>query len=161
MSQVENVQNHSHFPVPYSPCPCRCGASDQTFDISDCPFREECAELCSIITNTSGPFQHCHFRIDPEPFFTSCVYDLCAYPQTWGQDLLCSSVEAYDAACTTLGLQIPDWRSDLICCKFAGCMHPSLRYGMLRIRIKIGFSNCGTRCCEGKNRRRTQVFSAT
>ncbi|XP_058260767.1 alpha-tectorin-like [Hemibagrus wyckioides] len=92
-----------------------CGASDQPVDENDCPFREEYSALCSIITNSSGPFQHCHFRISPQSYYSSCVYDLCAYPQTWGQDLLCSAVEAYDAACTMLELLIPNWRSDLSC----------------------------------------------
>lgn len=103
----------------------RCGANDQPDD-NDCPFRDEYSELCSIITNTSGPFQHCQFRINPESYFSSCVYDLCAYPQTLGQDLLCSAVEAYDAACTSLELQIPDWRSDLACCKYIMFMHTSM-----------------------------------
>ncbi|KAK3508570.1 hypothetical protein QTP70_032905 [Hemibagrus guttatus] len=98
-----------------------CGASDQPVDDNDCPFREEYSALCSIITNTSGPFQHCHFRISPQPYYTSCVYDLCAYPQTWGQDLLCSAVEAYDAACTMLELLIPNWRSDLSCSRVDPC----------------------------------------
>ncbi|GAA6096266.1 alpha-tectorin-like isoform X1, partial [Tachysurus ichikawai] len=54
-----------------------CGASDQPVNDNDCPFREEYSALCNIITNTSGPFQHCHFHISPESYFSSCVYDLC------------------------------------------------------------------------------------
>ncbi|XP_046691095.1 alpha-tectorin-like isoform X4 [Silurus meridionalis] len=99
----------------------RCGVNDQPVDPNDCAFREEYSRLCSIITNTSGPFQHCQFRINPESYFSSCVYDMCAYPQAWGQDILCSAVEAYDAACTTLELQIPDWRSDLSCSRMDPC----------------------------------------
>ncbi|XP_047672157.1 alpha-tectorin-like isoform X20 [Tachysurus fulvidraco] len=98
-----------------------CGASDQPVNDNDCPFREEYSALCNIITNTSGPFQHCHFRISPESYFSSCVYDLCAYPQSLGQDLLCSAVQAYDAACTMLELMIPNWRSDLSCSRTDPC----------------------------------------
>ncbi|XP_060720764.1 alpha-tectorin-like [Tachysurus vachellii] len=98
-----------------------CGASDQPVNANDCPFREEYSALCNIITNTSGPFQHCHFRISPESYFNSCVYDLCAYPESLGQDLLCSAVEAYDAACTMLELMIPNWRSDLSCLRTDPC----------------------------------------
>ncbi|KAK2864905.1 hypothetical protein Q7C36_004059 [Tachysurus vachellii] len=75
-------------------------------------------------SNTSGPggpFQHCHFRISPESYFSSCVYDLCAYPESLGQDLLCSAVEAYDAACTMLELMIQNWRSDLSCSRMDPC----------------------------------------
>lgn len=124
-------------PSPSPSCvPSRCGTSDQPDDANDCLFREEYSALCSIITNTSGPFQQCHLRINPESYFTSCVYDLCSYAQTWGQDLLCSAVESYDAACTMLELQVPDWHSDLSCCKDAVFMHSSLN-----LNLKDGLSN--------------------
>ncbi|XP_062843713.1 alpha-tectorin-like [Trichomycterus rosablanca] len=89
-----------------------CGANDQTRDSEDCPFRQEYSDLCSIITNTSGPFQQCHQYINPKTYYTSCVYDLCAYS---GRDMLCPSVEAYEIACTMMELQIPDWRTELSC----------------------------------------------
>ncbi|KAL2101801.1 hypothetical protein ACEWY4_003562 [Coilia grayii] len=66
-----------------------------------CLFREEYTELCSIITNSSGPFQQCHLHVDPQAYFTSCVYDLCAYTPANG--MLCSAVEAYETACSLLG----------------------------------------------------------
>ncbi|XP_035380960.1 IgGFc-binding protein-like [Electrophorus electricus] len=93
-----------------------CGATDQTADPNTCPFRLRYSDLCSIITNTSGPFHLCHGHVNPAPYFTSCVYDLCAYPST--SDMLCSAVEAYQAACVMMQLQISDWRADLSCRPF-------------------------------------------
>ncbi|KAL2101800.1 hypothetical protein ACEWY4_003561 [Coilia grayii] len=89
-----------------------CGASDRIGD-DLCLFREEYTGLCSIINNSSGPFQQCHLHVDPQAYFTSCVYDLCAYTPANG--MLCSAVEAYDTACSVLGLQTPEWRPALHC----------------------------------------------
>uniref|UniRef100_I3KI08 VWFD domain-containing protein n=1 Tax=Oreochromis niloticus TaxID=8128 RepID=I3KI08_ORENI len=91
-----------------------CGSTDEDDDgLNDCTFREEYSQLCSVITNTTGPFSACHLHSDPEPFFTSCVYDLCLYTPANG--MLCSAVSAYERTCSVLGLVIPDWRSGLLC----------------------------------------------
>ncbi|XP_026018806.1 alpha-tectorin-like isoform X1 [Astatotilapia calliptera] len=92
-----------------------CGSTDQRSGdgLNDCTFREEYSQLCSVITNTTGPFRACHLHSDPEPFFTSCVYDLCLYTPANG--MLCSAVSAYEKTCSVLGLDIPDWRSGLLC----------------------------------------------
>ncbi|XP_030630870.1 alpha-tectorin [Chanos chanos] len=96
-----------------------CGASDRTADDNECPFVDEYTQLCAIITNTSGPFQNCHLHVDPAPYLMSCVYDLCLYTPANG--MLCSAVEAYEAACSVLGLQIPEWRADLHCSVLDPC----------------------------------------
>ncbi|XP_035468628.1 alpha-tectorin-like [Scophthalmus maximus] len=92
-----------------------CGSTDgENGDgLNDCTFMEEYAELCNIITNTSGPFGACHLHSDPQPFFTSCVYDLCLYTPANG--MLCSAVSAYERTCSVLGLNVSEWRSTLHC----------------------------------------------
>ncbi|RVE59517.1 hypothetical protein OJAV_G00189290 [Oryzias javanicus] len=91
-----------------------CGSTDEESDgVDNCRFLEEYSELCSIITNTSGPFSACHLHSDPQPFFSSCVYDLCLYTPANG--MLCSAVSAYEKTCTVLGLTIPEWRPSLHC----------------------------------------------
>ena len=97
----------------------RCGASDRIGD-GMCLFRAEYTDLCSIITNSSGPFQQCHLHIDPQAYFTSCVYDLCAYTPANG--MLCSAVQAYETACTVLGPRTTEWRSALHCCEYSVCV---------------------------------------
>uniref|UniRef100_A0A8C9V9W4 Si:ch211-39f2.3 n=1 Tax=Scleropages formosus TaxID=113540 RepID=A0A8C9V9W4_SCLFO len=58
------------------------------------------SELCGIITLSSGPFSNCHLHIDPTPYFTSCVLDLCLYSSA--NHMLCSAVAAYEAHCKLL-----------------------------------------------------------
>ncbi|XP_061564377.1 alpha-tectorin-like isoform X2 [Cololabis saira] len=97
-----------------------CGSTDEDIDgLNDCPCLEEYSELCSVITNTSGPFSDCHPDSDPQPFFTSCVYDLCLYTQANG--MLCSAVSAYESTCSALGFNIPEWRPALQCAESDPC----------------------------------------
>ncbi|XP_071757273.2 alpha-tectorin [Centroberyx gerrardi] len=99
----------------------RCGSTDDRSGggLDDCRFREEFSDLCSVITNTTGPFSACHLHSDPQPFFTSCVYDLCLYTPANG--MLCSAVSAYERTCSILGLDIPPWRSALRCAETDPC----------------------------------------
>ncbi|KAM4623712.1 alpha-tectorin-like [Polymixia lowei] len=102
-----------------------CGASDERSGDGDCVFRQEYSDLCSIITNITGPFTSCHLHSDPQPFYTSCVYDLCLYTPANG--MLCSAISAYERTCSVLGLDIPAWRSDVLCaesdpCEDLGCV---------------------------------------
>ncbi|CAK6971012.1 alpha-tectorin-like [Scomber scombrus] len=100
-----------------------CGSTDDPNDdiLNDCPFREQYSELCSVITNSSGPFSACHLHSNPQPFFSSCVYDLCLYTPANG--MLCSAVSAYERTCSVLGLNIPEWRSALLCAESDPCEH--------------------------------------
>ncbi|KAG7227877.1 hypothetical protein INR49_013671 [Caranx melampygus] len=97
-----------------------CGSTDEdSGGLNSCTFVEEYSELCSVITNTSGPFSDCHLHSDPQPFFTSCVYDLCLYTPANG--MLCSAISAYERSCSVLGLNISDWRSALHCAETDPC----------------------------------------
>ncbi|TDG98066.1 hypothetical protein EPR50_G00214120 [Perca flavescens] len=98
-----------------------CGSTDERSGdgLNNCPFMEEYSELCSVITNSSGPFRACHLHSDPQPFFSSCVYDLCLYTPANG--MLCSAVSAYERTCSVLGLNIPEWRSALQCAESDPC----------------------------------------
>uniref|UniRef100_A0A8D3B7F2 Alpha-tectorin-like n=1 Tax=Scophthalmus maximus TaxID=52904 RepID=A0A8D3B7F2_SCOMX len=83
-----------------------CGSTDgmNGDGLSNCGFRDEYNDAC-------------HLHSDPQPFFTSCVYDLCLYTPANG--MLCSAVSAYERTCTVLGLNITEWRSALHCGTFA------------------------------------------
>ncbi|XP_026018809.1 alpha-tectorin-like [Astatotilapia calliptera] len=111
LAQNDNYFGHSWKSPTSQP---GCGSTDEDDDgLNDCTFREEYSQLCSVITNTTGPFSTCHLHSDPEPFFSSCVYDLCLYTPANG--MLCSAVSAYEKTCSVLGLDILDWRSALHC----------------------------------------------
>ncbi|KAG7506609.1 hypothetical protein JOB18_010760 [Solea senegalensis] len=98
-----------------------CGSEDGDVDegLNDCTFREEYTALCSVITNTTGPFRTCHPHSNPQHFFTSCVFDLCLY--TAANGMLCSAVAAYERTCSVLGLDIPEWRPALHCAESDPC----------------------------------------
>ncbi|XP_066462519.1 IgGFc-binding protein-like [Eleutherodactylus coqui] len=75
------------------------------------PFKARSS--CDMITNPSGPFGSCHSTIDPVSYFNFCIYDACAVN---GQvDTLCNSLQAYAAACQTLGVTIGSWRTSRFC----------------------------------------------
>ncbi|KAM3910354.1 IgGFc-binding protein-like, partial [Leptodactylus fuscus] len=67
--------------------------------------------FCGLLN--SGLFSVCHSTVDPESFFESCVFDLCALDG--GKDVLCSALEAYADACQKLGVTIPNWRNITSC----------------------------------------------
>ncbi|XP_070564049.1 uncharacterized protein [Ptychodera flava] len=68
--------------------------------------------LCSILTRSSGPFSVCHEVIDPEHFFSACMFDLCAkLPDKRG---MCMNAEAYAQVCLDNGIAV-DWRRDDFC----------------------------------------------
>ncbi|XP_071318954.1 alpha-tectorin-like [Trachinotus anak] len=112
LAQNDNEFGHSWKAPTSQPS---CGSTDEDIGdgLNNCTHREKYSELCGVITNTSGPFSACHAHSDPEPFFTSCVYDLCLYTPANG--MLCSAISAYERTCSVLGLNIPQWRSDLHC----------------------------------------------
>uniref|UniRef100_A0ABM5GLJ4 Kielin/chordin-like protein isoform X1 n=1 Tax=Pogona vitticeps TaxID=103695 RepID=A0ABM5GLJ4_9SAUR len=64
------------------------------------------------------PFERCHAAVPPEPFFASCVYDLCACGAAAAEDCLCEALEAYAAECRHAGLVL-QWRSPTLCA--VGC----------------------------------------
>ncbi|KAJ8005430.1 hypothetical protein DPEC_G00146570 [Dallia pectoralis] len=96
-----------------------CGVFDNRDEDSECLFRQEYTDLCSVITNSSGPFSNCHVHADPQPYFTSCVYDLCQY--TTANGMLCSAVATYEAVCSSLGVNIQDWRTAMQCADSDPC----------------------------------------
>uniref|UniRef100_A0A8C8FAA2 Alpha-tectorin n=1 Tax=Oncorhynchus tshawytscha TaxID=74940 RepID=A0A8C8FAA2_ONCTS len=98
--------------------------------------------LCSIITNTTGPFSACHLHSDPQPYFTSCVYDLCLYTPANG--MLCSAVAAYEESCSVLGLDIPEWRAVMLCgecpCVFGGILSKWKNWQIVGITVLFQMS---------------------
>ncbi|XP_048476565.1 alpha-tectorin-like [Rhincodon typus] len=79
----------------------------------DCPRRFQFESLCSIIVNETGPFSECHWYLDPTNYYTSCVYDLCAYGTS--NLLLCDAIAGYERACTIQGVSIPSWQASQNC----------------------------------------------
>ncbi|XP_062990566.1 kielin/chordin-like protein [Elgaria multicarinata webbii] len=96
------------------------GCADGT-DVDPCKesgyrSRKEANARCKALK--SAPFERCHAAVPPEPFFASCVYDLCACGAAASDDCLCEALEAYAAQCRHAGLVL-QWRSPSLCA--VGC----------------------------------------
>lgn len=73
-------------------------------------------ESCGIIAHSEGPFKACHHEIDPTPYVSHCVFDVCV---TGGnKDTECDNIMAYALACQGAGVQIQPWRNESKCRKF-------------------------------------------
>lgn len=73
-------------------------------------------DSCGIISDPEGPFKACHKVIDPAPYLSHCVFDVCA--TSGNKDTQCNNVMAYALACQGEGVQIQPWRSNSFCRKF-------------------------------------------
>ena len=52
----------------------------------------------------------------PDPFFRSCVYDMCRY--NGQQRVLCDQLQAYTEACHSAGAKVHPWRTPDFCREF-------------------------------------------
>ncbi|XP_078582340.1 kielin/chordin-like protein isoform X1 [Branchiostoma floridae x Branchiostoma japonicum] len=91
--------------------------------------RKEANAKCLVLK--SDKFMPCHRVINPEMYFASCVYDLCACGSN--DQCLCDALGAYAAECSAAGVVL-NWRSPSMCA--IGC--PSER-GLM-------FDECGPIC---------------
>uniref|UniRef100_A0A3B3ZMR6 VWFD domain-containing protein n=1 Tax=Periophthalmus magnuspinnatus TaxID=409849 RepID=A0A3B3ZMR6_9GOBI len=68
---------------------------------------------CGIITAPKGPFAECHSKLDPQPYFDDCVFDVCV--SNGEGKVLCDSVAAYAFNCHMAGVDVKSWRSPSFC----------------------------------------------
>lgn len=57
------------------------------------------------------------FKVDPGPYFDSCVRDSCACDTGGDCECLCTAVAAYAKACNEAGACVK-WRTPKLCRKF-------------------------------------------
>ncbi|KAJ8042722.1 IgGFc-binding protein [Holothuria leucospilota] len=68
--------------------------------------RRQVQELCSLLTDSTGPFAACHDFVSPELYAATCEYDGCElFPET---EFPCKSMEMYYYDCQS----IKDWTLD-------------------------------------------------
>ncbi|PIK34073.1 putative zonadhesin, partial [Apostichopus japonicus] len=108
-------------PEPEPPSPCSEGTPELT----------QAEALCRILLDDAGPFGSCNDLVDPNPYYESCTYDLCATLPD--EDLLCDSLSVYAAACRSAGSPPANWRLDVPQCPF-GCPSGTI------------YDTCGTAC---------------
>ncbi|NWV38039.1 ZAN protein, partial [Grantiella picta] len=82
---------------------------------------------CKILIDLDGPFTKCHSAVQPDFYFTSCLFDMCVE----GDDAatLCRSLEEYVLACQQQEVSVDGWRQQTDCdiscpanSKYSSCM---------------------------------------
>ncbi|KAF3691795.1 IgGFc-binding protein Fcgamma-binding protein antigen [Channa argus] len=68
---------------------------------------------CGIVTAPSGPFAVCHSKLNPQPYFNDCVFDVCA--SNGDGKVLCDSIAAYAFNCHMAGVDVKNWRTASFC----------------------------------------------
>ncbi|XP_034029561.1 IgGFc-binding protein, partial [Thalassophryne amazonica] len=94
---------------------CQNGCEGSTCPVCD-PARKDVFSkptYCGIITALKGPFAPCHSKLNPQPYFDDCVFDLCA--SNGEEKVLCDSVAAYAFNCHMAGVDIKNWRTPSFC----------------------------------------------
>ena len=94
---------------------CDDGCSGDQCPKCDGKLKEIVEKDCAKITDPHGPFAACHSRLNPQPYYRDCVYDVCM--SQGSRDILCQSISAYMTDCQTIGVNIAKWRSPDFCRK--------------------------------------------
>ncbi|KAJ8031643.1 IgGFc-binding protein [Holothuria leucospilota] len=131
------------------------GDKDCSHDNGDFPCEENSNEvhaaedLCFVLTNEGKcsnvrrwrPLRVCHEFVDPQPFFMTCVYDVCA---TNTNESLCANIDQYVQTCRRLGGNPGEWWKDVRECA-APCPNDMV------------YTQCGTGCPATCARRNQQI----
>ncbi|NWI07990.1 ZAN protein, partial [Tichodroma muraria] len=99
--QVPDSDPSCGIPVPSPPC----SAEEEKLYRSD--------QFCGILTTRPSSFERCHGVINPQDYFDTCLYDLCAL--NGGQEFLCAALEAYADTCQAAGVTLLPWRNATFC----------------------------------------------
>ncbi|XP_072911798.1 IgGFc-binding protein-like [Hemitrygon akajei] len=70
-------------------------------------------DLCGRLISKLGPFRDCHAKVDPDPYYQDCLFDLCL--NGGRQDILCEALGIYTAACQMEGAEVHPWRGRGFC----------------------------------------------
>uniref|UniRef100_A0A087YB60 Uncharacterized protein n=1 Tax=Poecilia formosa TaxID=48698 RepID=A0A087YB60_POEFO len=96
-------------------CSDGCGSS-----CAQCNDDRSARAQCEVIQAADGPFSFCHEEVDPAPYFSDCVFDVCV-SGSQGSDLLCRAIETYVSACQSANVRIYPWRQNTTCTEMDPC----------------------------------------
>ncbi|KAM9279244.1 IgGFc-binding protein [Morus bassanus] len=126
--------------VPVLPKPC--SAEEEKLYRSD--------QFCGLLTASPGSFERCHTVINPQSYFETCFYDLCAL--NGGQAVLCAALEAYADACQAAGVTLLPWRNATFCpvaCPPDSHYNPCTSACPATCIDPLASENCSRPCIEG------------
>uniref|UniRef100_A0A3Q3BPR2 Uncharacterized protein n=1 Tax=Kryptolebias marmoratus TaxID=37003 RepID=A0A3Q3BPR2_KRYMA len=101
-------------------CSDGCGSS-----CPQCTDDQAARAQCEVIQAADGPFSFCHEEVDPAPYFSDCVFDVCVSGNQ-GHNLLCRALETYVSACQSANVQIYPWRQNMTCLDCPATSHYEL-----------------------------------
>ncbi|XP_059335475.1 IgGFc-binding protein-like [Ammospiza nelsoni] len=136
--QVPDSDPSCGVPVPSPPC----SAEDEKLYGSD--------QFCGILTTRPSPFESCRGVINPQDYFDTCLYDLCAL--NGGQEFLCAALEAYADACQAAGVTVLSWRNATFCpvaCPPNSHYNPCTSACPATCTDPLASRNCSRPCVEG------------
>uniref|UniRef100_A0A8C9ESW0 VWFD domain-containing protein n=1 Tax=Pavo cristatus TaxID=9049 RepID=A0A8C9ESW0_PAVCR len=137
--------------VPSSDSEPSCGVPPPT---GPCPEDEEklyeSEQFCGMLTARPGFFESCHAVINPQSYFETCSYDLCAMSGV--QEVLCGALEAYADACQAAGVTLLPWRNATFCplpCSANSYYDPCMTGCPATCVDRQAPQNCSKPCMEG------------
>ncbi|XP_050164389.1 IgGFc-binding protein-like [Myiozetetes cayanensis] len=136
--QVPDSDPSCGVPVPSPPC----SAEEEKLYESD--------RFCGILTSRPSSFDKCHSVINPQSYFDTCLYDLCAL--NGGQEFLCAALEAYADACQAAGVTLLPWRNATFCplkCPANSYYDPCMTGCPATCVDRQAPQNCSKPCVEG------------
>ncbi|NWS25159.1 ZAN protein, partial [Polioptila caerulea] len=136
--QVPDSDPSCGVPVPSPPC----SAEEEKLYRSD--------QFCGILTTRPSSFERCHGVINPQDYFDTCLYDLCAL--NGGQEFLCAALEAYADACQAAGVTLLPWRNATFCpvvCPPNSHYNPCTSACPATCTDPLAPQNCSRPCVEG------------
>ncbi|XP_077863539.1 alpha-tectorin-like [Saccoglossus kowalevskii] len=94
----------------------RLQCSAETDDVEACDgvdeaTKNEAMDICSILTNVTGPFEPCHHLVDTDIYVSACIYDLCETLPELSD--VCDSLQVYAQTCIERGGSPREWRSSI------------------------------------------------
>ncbi|XP_013358421.1 PREDICTED: mucin-5AC [Chinchilla lanigera] len=69
---------------------------------------------CALLTDADGPFAQCHATVNPNSYYSNCMFDTCNCEKS--EDCLCAALSSYVQACAAKGVLLRGWR-DGVCTK--------------------------------------------
>uniref|UniRef100_A0A3Q3BQL9 Fc gamma binding protein n=1 Tax=Haplochromis burtoni TaxID=8153 RepID=A0A3Q3BQL9_HAPBU len=95
------------------PCWDTCEKNCPTCDNDDVKLYKTEAFCGALADKTSGLFQKCHEKVDPQAFMNNCVYDMCY--NKGDKKMLCQALASYSDKCRDEGIIIKNWRTKFGC----------------------------------------------
>ncbi|XP_041858388.1 alpha-tectorin-like [Melanotaenia boesemani] len=98
----------------HSATDCEIQYEDTADSSVDC---HAATERCNLLIQ--APFTACNTYVDPKPFITACIKNLCSYPAVDG--FMCQFLQAYSQTCRYYNVTVENWRLKNNCSSRAFC----------------------------------------